>query len=104
LAEYGGMGKQRRSAADIRRMVQEFQSSGETRREFCQRHHIPVTTLDYWRRRAQPRPPRLVEVEVAASEPSASFTLSLANGRRIESSWRFADAELVRLIRIAESA
>jgi hypothetical protein len=98
------MGKQRRSAADIRRMIKEFQSSGETRREFCQRRHIPVTTLDYWRRRAQPRPPRLVEVEVAASEASASFSLSLANGRRIESSWRFADAELVRLIRIAESA
>ena len=97
------MGKQRRSATDIRRMVEEFDSSGETRREFCQRRHIPVTTLDYWRR-AQPRSPRLVEVEVAAGEPSASFTLSLANGRRIESSWRFADAELVRLIRIAESA
>jgi hypothetical protein len=97
------MGKQRRSAADIRRMVKKFQSSGQTRREFCQRHHIPVTTLDYWRR-AQSRPPRLMEVEVAASEPSESFTLSLANGRRIESSWRFADAELVRLIRIAESA
>jgi hypothetical protein len=97
------MGKQRRSAADIRRMVEEFHSSGQTRREFCQRRHIPVTTLDYWRR-AQPRPPRLVEVEVTASEPSANFTLSLANGRRIESSWRFADGELVRLIRIAESA
>jgi hypothetical protein len=97
------MGKQRRSGADIRRMVEEFQGSGQTRREFCQRHHIPVTTLDYWRR-AQPRPPRLVEVEVTASEPSANFTLSLANGRRIESSWRFADGELVRLIRIAESA
>src|SRR5258708_465691 len=97
------MGKQRRSGADIRRMVEEFQSSGQTRREFCQRRHIPVTTLDYWRR-AQPRPPRLVEVEVTASEPSANFTLSLANGRRIESSWRFADGELIRLIRIAESA
>ena len=97
------MGKQGRSAEDIRRIVEEFQSSGLTRREFCQRRHIPVTTLDYWRR-AQPRRPRLVEVEVAASEAGQSFTLSLANGRRIESGWRFADAELARLIRIAESA
>jgi transposase-like protein len=104
LAEDGGMGKQRRSSADIRRMVEEFESGGETRREFCQRRRIPVTTLNYWRRRAEPHPARLVEVKVAAREPSASFTLSLANGRRIESSWRFADAELVRLIRIAESA
>jgi hypothetical protein len=53
LAEDGGMGKQKRSADDIRRMVEEYE---------------------------------------------------LANGRRIESSWRFTDAELVRLIRIAESA
>jgi transposase-like protein len=103
LAEYGGMGKQRRSAADIRRIVEEFQSSGQTRREFCERHHIPVPTFDYWRR-AQSRRARLVEVHVAAGELSASFTLSLANGRRIESSWKFGDAELIRLIRIAESA
>jgi hypothetical protein len=37
-------------------------------------------------------------------EPAGQFTLSLANGRRIESSWRFGDVELARLIRIAESA
>ena len=42
-----------------------FESSGLTRREFSQRHHIPDTTLDYWRR-AQSRQARLVEVEVAA--------------------------------------
>ena len=97
------MGKRKRSAGDIRRMIEEFESSGLTRREFCQRRHIPVTTLDYWRR-VRPHQARLVEVEVAASEPAGSFALSLANGRRIESSWRFGDAELARLIRIAESA
>ena len=95
------MGKQKRSADDIWRVVKEFQESGLTRREFCQRHHIAVTTLDYWRR-AQSRPARLVEV--AASEPTPGFTLSLANGRRIESSWGFGEAELARLIRVAESA
>jgi len=46
----------------------------------------------------------MVKVEVASSEVIGQFTLSLANGRRIESSWRFAEAELARLIRIAESA
>jgi hypothetical protein len=103
LAEDGGMGKQGRSAEDIRRILGEFQSSGLTRREFCQRQRIPVSTLDYWRR-VQADRPRLVEVEVAASEAGPGFTLSLANGRQIESGWRFADAELARLIRIAESA
>ena len=97
------MSKQQRSADDIRRAIEEFESSGLTRREFCRRHHIPVTTLDYWRR-VQPRPLRLVEVEVAASEPTPSFTLHLANGRRIDSGWRFAEAELARLIRTAENA
>ena len=46
----------------------------------------------------------MVAVKVAHAEPAPHFTLSLANGRRIECSWRFADAELARLIRIAESA
>jgi len=96
------MGKQKRSTDEIRRIVEEFQGSGVTRREFCQRHHIAVTTLDYWRR-AQSRPARLVKVKVA-SEPAPGFTLSLANGRRIESGWRFAEAELARLIRVAEGA
>jgi hypothetical protein len=103
LSDYGGMGKQKGSADDIRRTIEEFHSSGLTRREFCQRHHIAVTTLDYWRR-AQSCPARLVEVEVATGGPAPSFTLSLANGRRIESGWRFAEAELARLIRVAEGA
>lgn len=97
------MGKQRRSAEDIRRLIEEFQRSGLTRGEFGQRHHIPVSTLDYWRR-AQPHQPRMVEVKVAGSEPAPGFSLSLANGRRIESSWSFAEVELARLIRVAESA
>ena len=29
--------------------------------------------------------------------------LVLANGRRIESSWKFAEADLTRLIRVAEA-
>jgi hypothetical protein len=97
------MGKEKRSADEIRRTTEEFQNSGLRRREFCRRHHIPVTTLDYWRR-VQSRQARLVEVEVVAREPAPGFTLSLANGRRIESHWSFGEAELVRLIRVAESA
>jgi transposase-like protein len=94
------MGK-RRSIDEIRRTIQEFQSSGLTRAEYCRRHHIAVTTLDYWWR-VHVRRARLVEVEVAGREPAAGFTLTLANGRRIESSWRFGEAELARLIQIAE--
>jgi hypothetical protein len=97
------MGKQKRNADDMRRTIADFKKSGLTRREFCRRQHIAISTLDYWRR-AQSRPARLLKVEVAGKEAAPVFTLSLANGRRIESNWSFGEAELARLIRIAESA
>jgi hypothetical protein len=92
-----------KSKQQVQQIIQEFDSSRLTRREFCQRRGIPIPTLDYWRR-AERRKPRLVEVSVAAGEVSSGFTLGLANGRRIESSWRFSDGDLTRLIRIVESA
>jgi len=61
-----------------------------------------MATLDYWRRRIPETKPRLVEVAVEA-QPSAGFVLVLANGRRIESSWRFGESDLLRLIRAAEA-
>ena len=110
IAEDGGMGKETERSAEMRRVVEEYAASGLRRREFCQQRGIALTTLDYWRRehavkpRKQERRPRMVAVKVADAEPAPHFTVSLANGRRIECSWRFADAELARLIRIAESA
>ena len=87
------------------RVLEEWKRSGQTRQEFCASRSMPLTTFDYWRRElAGKTKPKLVKVEVAASEPATQFTLSLANGRRIESSWQFGEAELARLIRIAESA
>ena len=110
MAEDGGMGKETERSAEMRRVLEEYAASGLTRREFCRQRSIALTTFDYWRRehamkpRKQERQARMVKVEVASSEVIGQFTLSLANGRRIESSWRFAEAELARLIRIAESA
>jgi hypothetical protein len=71
------------------------------RREYCEKHNIGISTLDYWRR-AQKGKAKLVEVAIEG-QPSAGFVLVLANGRRIESSWRFVEAELTRLIRVAEA-
>lgn len=104
------MRKETKRSAEMRRMVEEYGASGLSRREFCEQRRLALTTFDYWRREhsgqsgKQGKRARLVRVEVAASEGAGQFTLSLANGRRIESSWRFADAEMARLIRIAESA
>jgi hypothetical protein len=104
------MRKETKRSVEMRGVLEEFASSGLGRREFCQRRGIALTTFDYWRRehavqpRRQARRPRMAAVKVASGESAASFSLSLANGRRIECSWRFADVELARLIRIAESA
>ena len=104
------MGKQTERSAEMRRVLEEYAASGLSRREFCQQRGIALTTFDYWRRehavqQGKPeRGPRMVAVKVSNAEPAPHFALSLTNGRRIESSWQFADAELARLIRIAESA
>ena len=110
IAEDGDMEKETERSREMRRVLEEYAASGLSRREFCQQRGMALTTFDYWRRehmakpRKQERPPRLVPVKLAHAERASDFALSLTNGRRIESSWQFADAELARLIRIAESA
>jgi hypothetical protein len=96
-AENGRM----RSKQEIRGIVEDFTKSGLTRREYCEKHNIGISTLDYWRR-AQKSKPKLVEIAVE-TQPDIGFVLVLANGRRIESSWKFAEADLLRLIRTAEA-
>lgn len=92
----------KRTAQQIQSLLEEYRRSGLSRREFAERQNIPVTTLDYWRHKHSQ--PRLLEVTVEAPRPATSFSVVLANGRRIESGWNFSDQELARLIRIAESA
>lgn len=97
------MGKPTDRRAEMKRVVEEFSASGLTRREFCNQRGIALTTFDYWRQQLRSKP-RLVKVDVARPEAAAqqSFTLRLANGRSIESSWQFKEEELTRLIQIAE--
>jgi hypothetical protein len=89
-------------SSEARRVAEGYASSGMTRREYCHKHGIPLTTLDYWRRKQKPEP-RLVEVAVEEQPAGAGFTLVLRSGRRIESSWSFRAADLERLIRAAEA-
>jgi len=90
------------SKQEIRRIVEGYAARGMTRRQYCEKHSIAISTLDYWRR-VHKRKPRLVEVAVEGRQATAGFVLVLANGRRIESSWRFAEADLMRVIRVAEA-
>jgi transposase-like protein len=91
-----------RSKEEIRGIVEGFARSGMTRREYCAKHEVAVTTLDYWRRAYRRQKPRLVKVEVEQAQRLAGFALVLSNGRRIEGSWSFIEADLEKLIRVAE--
>ena len=96
----------KRSAEEIHRMLEGYRNSGMKRVDYCRSQGIPVTTLDYYvhREGLQARP-CLAKVTVTAEnqELVRSFALVLRNGRRIESSWNFSEADLPRLIRIAEA-
>jgi hypothetical protein len=98
-AENGGM----RSKEEIRGIVEGFAKSGMTRREYCARHRIGMSTLDYWRRARRKQKPTLLPVALQEVQPQTGFALVLANGRRIESALSFAEADLQRLIRAAEA-
>lgn len=97
----------RRSTDEVKRLLESFQRSGLTRRQFCEREGIARTTLDYYRRRASEKATiRLAKVAIAstpAQVPAGRFTLVLANGRRIEGNWDFREADLARLIRTVEA-
>jgi hypothetical protein len=92
------------SAEDKARLAAGYETSGLSRREYCQQTGLPITTLDYYRHRRKTKHPRLVSVTISQPETSAGggFVLALANGRRIESGWGFAESGLSRLLRIAE--
>jgi hypothetical protein len=94
----------KRNAEEIAKLLDGYQASGMTRVEYCQQAGITTHTLDYYRRR-QGAGQRLVRVNLeTAAEQDSGFVLVLGNGRRVQSTWRFSDADLARLIRIAESA
>lgn len=92
-------------------IVAEYRRSGLTRRGYCEKAGLTESALEYYLRRerkraAQKKAPELVAVEVDAPAPgaqrSAGFTLVLRNGRRIESGWSWPEAELRRLVALAE--
>jgi hypothetical protein len=73
--------------------------------EYCRQTGVVLSTLGRYLRRSQRPKQQLVRVKVEASpEPGTGFVLVLGNGRRIASDWGFEDAELARVIRVAESA
>ena len=94
----------RRTAEEIKRLLESYGASGMTQAEYSRQADMALSTLGRYLRRNGQRAQRLVRVNVKpAAELDRGFVLVLSNGRRIESGWKFADAELVRVIRIAEA-
>lgn len=92
-------------------MMTGYEQSGLTRQEYCRQRNIPVTTFDYYRhrRKKKVRRPALVTVKIDTSAPMAApsappMAVILSNGRRVEVAGGFAEAELARLLRVAERA
>ena len=98
---------QRRSAEEVREVVQQYTASGLSQLEFSRQSGIKLSTLGRYIRREgrSDAPQQLVRVKLqAAAEPDTGFVLMLGNGRRIASGWEFSDTALARLIRVAEGA
>ena len=99
----GGMAA-RRTAEEIRNLVDGYQQRTITRAEYCLQQGITHSALGYYLRRYGKKVTRFARVKLASpsSEAAGRFSLLLCNGRRIESAWNFRDGDLARLIRIAE--
>ena len=100
-----------RTQEEIEQLISGYEESGLSRRQYCERQKIAVPTLDYYRRRyGKPGPAsgRLVKVELKDSpredQPAKGFSLTLCQGRRIETGWNYSEQHLARLIRIVEAA
>jgi hypothetical protein len=122
------MGKEQTSAArrrtrgEAERLAREFAASGLSRREFCERGGLKVSTLDAYRKRLRQRDgaDRWVAVDIAGVTPHATASsigakpiayavarpsgvaVVLAGGRRIEVERGFDPATLGALLRVLE--
>lgn len=96
---------QRRSSEEIQQILEKYRASGLSQMEYCRQTGVVLSSLGRYLRRTRNPEAQLVQVKVEGpGEPSTGFVLMLGNGRRIVSGWDFGDAEMARLIRVAETA
>jgi len=74
-----------------------------TREQYSRQEGVAKSTLDRYLGR-QHKGQQLVRVKLKSGpEQDGGLALVLSNGRRIETGWKFGEAELARLIRVAEA-
>ncbi len=61
--------------------VRAFERSGLSRRAWCARENVPLTTLDYWRRRLREADPGLVPVVVESAPGAEHIEIALGDIR-----------------------
>jgi hypothetical protein len=95
----------RRTTKEIHTLLDGYRHRSGTRAEYCRQQGIADSTLDYYLRRYGRQTAGFAKVKLTPSvaEASTAFALVLRTGRRIEGDWNFRDADLARLIRIAEA-
>ena len=86
--------RRRRSRAEAAQLVAEYEASGLSQVEFCQKHGLSLATLARYRKRQTQGSPaagnRWVEVKECAGRPmlkdgaSSGLAVALPSGRRIE--------------------
>ena len=90
-------GRSQRSEAEIRKLVAGYEKGNQSRAAYCAAHGLPLTTLDYYRRRLRPAQSGLVAVDLreagASHDDRGAVAVVLRNGRRLEIDW----ADLARV-------
>ena|SRR5436309_6149361 len=95
----------RRTQEESERLIEDYRASGLSQLAYSRQTGAVLSTLRRYLRRRTAGEQHLLQVNLESpSEAPSGFALVLGNGRRIESNWRFAESELARLIRVAESA
>ncbi len=97
------MKRRRRSTEEIEQLLEQYRASGMTQAAWSAQAGIALSTLGRYLRRDGHSEQRLVRVKLDSTpDVGCGFALVLGNGR-IESGWTFGEAELARLIRVAEA-
>ena len=97
----------------MRRVILEFSSSGETAAEFGESRGFSPATLWYWKKRIadldrakqEEAPTPFIEVQISdrSRVSTSSFRVELKNSRTIELDAGFDEAALTRLVGVLES-
>ena len=104
--------RRRRSRAEAGQLVGEYEASGLSRVEFCQKQGLSLATLARYRKRQTQGSPaagnRWVEVKECAGRPmlkdgaSSGLAVALPSGRRIEIGRGFDAHTLAQLLGVLE--